>query len=72
MGFRAHLMEKMQALVGVHYQLHSNGADYLKTVRTNWTFLNPNLDEVYDKTTSVLQLILLMLSSRKLADLLLP
>ena len=69
MGFRAHLMEKMQALVGVHYQLHSNEADYLKTLWANWTFLNPNLNEVYDKTTSVLQLILLMLSSRKLADL---
>ena len=69
MGFRAHLMEKMRALVGVHYQLHSNGADYLKTLRTNWTFLDPNPNEVYDKTTSVLQLILLMLSSQKLADL---
>ncbi len=67
MGFRAHLMEKMQALVGVHYQLHSNGADYLKSLRTNWTFLNSNPDEVYD--TSVLQLNLLMLSSQKLADL---
>ena len=69
MGFRAHLIEKMQAWEGVHYQLHSNGADYLKTLQTNWTFLDPNPDEVYDKTTSVLQLILLMLSSRKLADL---
>ncbi len=48
MGFRAHLMEKMRALVGVHYQLHSNGADYLKSLRTNWTFLDPNPDEVYD------------------------
>ncbi len=70
MGFRAHLMEKMQALVEVHYQLHSNGADYLKSLRTNWTFLDLNPNEVYD--TSVLQLNLLMLSSRKLADLLHP
>ena len=69
MGFRAHLMEMMRALICVHYQLHSNRADYLKTLRTNWTFLNPNLDEVYDKTTRVLQLILLILSSQKLADL---
>ncbi len=60
-------MEKMRALVGVHYQLHSNGADYLKSLRTNWTFLDPNPDKVYD--TSVLQFNLLMLSSRKLADL---
>ena len=65
-------MEKMQALVGVHYQLHNNGADYLKTLRTNWTFLDPNPNEVYDKTTNILQLILLMLSSQKLADLLRP
>ena len=47
-------MEKMQALVGVYYQLHSYGADYVKTLQTNWTFLNPNLDEVYNKTTSIL------------------
>ena len=54
MGFRVHLIEKMQALVGVHYQLDSNGADYLKTFRTNWTFLDPNPDEVYDKITTIL------------------
>ena len=69
MGFKAHLMEKMRALVGVHYQLHNNEADYLKNLWTNWTFLDPNFDKVYDKTISVLQLILLMLSSQKLADL---
>ena len=63
-------MEKMRALIGVYYQLHSNEADYLKTFWTNWTFLDPNPDEVYDKTTSVPQLILLMLSGQKLADLL--
>ncbi len=67
MGFRAHLIEKMRVLVGIYYQLHSNGADYLKSLWTNWTFLDPNPDEVYD--TSVLQLNLLILSSRKLADL---
>ena len=69
MGFKAYQMEKMQAFVGVHYQLHSNGADYLKTVWTNWTFLDPNPDLIYDKTTSVLQLTLLMLFSQKLVDL---
>ena len=62
-------MEKMRALVGVDYQLYNNWADYLKTLRTNWTFLDPNPNEVYEKTTSVLQFILLMLSSQKLADL---
>ena len=30
MGFKAHLIEKMQALVGVHYQLHNNETDNLK------------------------------------------
>ncbi len=69
MGFRAHLMEKIRALVGVQYQLHSNGADYLKSLWTHWTFLEPNPDEIYDRTTSVLPLNLLMLSSGKLADL---
>ena len=62
-------MEKMQRLIGVHYQLHSNEADYLKILQTNWTFFNPNPDEVYDKITSVLQLVLLTLSSQKLANL---
>ncbi len=60
----------MQALVGVHYQLHSNEVDYLKTLQTSQTILDLNYDEVYNKITSVLQLILLILSSRKLADLL--
>ncbi len=48
MGFRAHLMEKMRALRGVYDDLYSNEADYLKSLRTNWTFLNPNPDEIYD------------------------
>lgn len=71
MGFRAHIMEKIRVLVGNHYQLHghSNGASYLKSLRTGWTFLDPNPDEVYDMTTGFLQLILLIISSRKLADL---
>ena len=54
MGFRAYLIEKMQALVGVHYQLHSNGADYLNTLGTNCSFFDPNPNEIYEKTTSVL------------------
>ena len=47
----------------VYYQLHSNKADYLKSLWNNWSFLNLNPNEVYDKTISILQLILLMLSS---------
>ncbi len=62
-------MEKMQTLVGESHELHSNVTDYLKSLRTNLTILKPNPDEVYDRTTSVLQLIWLMLSSQKLADL---
>ena len=69
MGFRAYLIENMQVLVEVYYHLHSNGTNYLKSLQINWTFLELNLDEVYDKTISVLQLILLMLFSQKLANL---
>ena len=70
-GFRAHIMEKIHVLVGNHYQLHShsNGARYLKSLQTGWTFLNPNPDEIYDMTTGFLQLILLIISSQKLAHL---
>ncbi len=63
------MMEKMRGLVGVHYQLHSNGPNYLKTLGTGWTFLNPNPDEVYDINTSDLKLTLPIISSRKIADL---
>ncbi len=62
-------MEKMRGLVGVHYQLHSNGPNYFKTLRTGWTFLNPNPDKVYDITTNNLKLTLLTVSSQKMADL---
>ena len=72
MRFKVYLIEKMQTLIGVHYQLHSNREDYLNILGTNWTFLDPNPDEVYDKTINILQLILLILSSQKLADLLHP
>ena len=74
MSFRAHIIEKIQALVGNHYQLHdhSKGANYLNFLQIGWIFLNPNPDELYDMTTSVLQLILLIISSWKLANLLRP
>ena len=44
----------MRVLIGVYYQLHSNGADNLKTFETNEIFLNLNPNEIYDKITSVL------------------
>ena len=53
MDFRAHLIEKIQALVGVSYLLHSNETDYLKTLQINKTFLDLNPDEVYDKITTI-------------------
>ena len=72
MGFRAHIMEKIRVLVGNHYQLYgySNGANYLNFLWIDWTFLNLNPDEVYNMTTSVLQLISLIISSQKLDNLL--
>ena len=71
MGFRAHIMEKIRILVENHYQLHghSNGANYLKSLQTGWISLDPNLDKVYDMTTSILQLILPIIYSQKLANL---
>lgn len=56
-------------LVEVYYQLYSNKIDYLMTFLMNWTFFDPNFYEIYDKTTNILQVILLILSSRKLANL---
>ena len=72
MGFTAYIIEKIQVLIGNHYQLHCyrNRANYLKSFWITWTFLDLNLDEVYDITISVLQLILLIISSQKLANLL--
>lgn len=59
----------MRELVRIHYQLHSNRANYLKTLRTDWIFLDLKPEEVYDMTTNVLELILQIVSSQKLADL---
>ena len=35
MAFKFYLMKKIQALIGVQYQLHNNGADYFKILQTN-------------------------------------
>lgn len=62
-------MEKMQLLIRVYYQLYNNKADYLKTFQTSLIFPDLNFNEIYNMTTSILDLILQILSSRKLADL---
>ena len=43
MGFKAHLIEKVQAFVKVHYKLHNNEADYLKNPRLIRVFSTPTL-----------------------------
>ena len=53
MGFRVYLMEKIQTLIRVYYQLHDISVDYLKSFWTNWTFLDFTLDEIYDKIISI-------------------
>ena len=47
MGFRAHMMEKIRQLVGIHYQLDRNGSRYLRNLREDWAFLDPNPNKVY-------------------------
>lgn len=69
MSFKTHLIVKMQGLVGVYYQLYRNGVNYLKILWIGWTFLNFNADEIYDMITSILELILLIVSSCKYANL---
>ncbi len=69
MSFRAYIIEKMGGLVGVYLLLYSNRPNNLKIFQTDWTFLDPNLDEVYDITTSDLKLTLLTVFSQKMADL---
>ena len=69
MGFKAYLIEKIWGLIRVHYQLYKNGVNYLKTLHTGWTSLNPILDEVYNMITSIWKLILQLICSRILSDL---
>ena len=56
MGFRVSLIEKILVLVEVHDQLYSNKENYLRSPQTNWIFLDPNPNEIYDKTINILQL----------------
>ncbi len=46
MGYRAHMMEKIRGLVGVHYQLQNNGAALLRRLLDGHSFLDPDLDKV--------------------------
>lgn len=64
----------MQKLVRYHYFLysHNNRANYLKSLYTCWTNLDPNLNKIYYITTSILKLKLLKISRWKLAGLLHP
>ena len=47
MGFQAHMMEKIQGLVGIHYQLQSNNAMLLRHLSDGHAFLDPDLDKVW-------------------------
>ncbi len=46
MGFRAHMMEKIQGLVGIYYQLQNNGAALLRCLSDGHAFLDLDLDKV--------------------------
>ncbi len=47
MEFRAHMMEKIRGLVGIHYQLQNNGATLLHHLSDGHTFLDSDLDKVW-------------------------
>ena len=40
------MMEKIRGLVGVHYQLQSNGAALLRCLSDRHAFLDPDLDKL--------------------------
>ena len=72
MGFIVHIIEKIRLLIKNQYGFHyyDNRANYLKFLQTGWILCDPNPNEVYEITINILQLILPILSSQKLADLL--
>ena len=43
MSFQAHIIEKIWGLVGIHYQLQSNGAALIRLLSNKHTFLDPDL-----------------------------
>lgn len=52
MGFRAHMMEKIHSLVGIHYKLQNNGAALLQRLSGGHAFLDPDLDKVQSPTSN--------------------
>ncbi len=44
--FQAYMMEKIQGLVDIYYQLQNNGAMLLRCLSDGHAFLNPDLDKV--------------------------
>ena len=46
MGLWAHMIEKIRGLVGIYYQLQSNGAALLCRLSDKHAFLDPNLDKI--------------------------
>ena len=50
MSFKAHIMEKLRQLVGVHYQLDSNRTDKLKALQEKWAFFDLKSHAVYNLT----------------------
>lgn len=54
MGFKAYLIDKMQELVMVQYQLYSYRINYIKIFQKSWTFLDLIPSEVYDMTISII------------------
>ena len=47
MIFKAHMIEKIRQLVGIHYQLDRNSSTYLRNLWEDWAFLDPNPNKVY-------------------------
>ncbi len=45
MRFRAHMMEKIWGLVGIHYPLHNNGTALLRRLYDGYAFLDSDLDK---------------------------
>ena len=46
MRFRAHMIKKIQDLIGIYYQLQNNGAALLRYLSDKHAFLDLNLDKI--------------------------
>ena len=46
MAFQAYMMEKIRALISIHYQLQNNSAALLYRLFDKYAFLNLDLDKV--------------------------